>query len=215
MPTTRALPAGTKFEILQLLVRHELSASALADRLGMTPAGVRQHLGTLAALGLVDRRRVVSGPSRPTEYYRLSAEGRRAFPKRYDLLLGLVIDTLVDRHGLAVMTETVEEAARRLAASVREGFARLPDAERWERLLEWCEAEFAWAADWTADNGRARIVLHHCPFHDVSLVRPVVCGAFFGALVRELYGPVGVAHEPASAGSAACCSLLVDVPPSS
>lgn len=51
------LPTATKRRILDLLVREKLSVDDIATRLGVTPAAVRQHLVTLDALGLVDRRK--------------------------------------------------------------------------------------------------------------------------------------------------------------
>jgi hypothetical protein len=40
---------------------------------------------------------VVTRPSRPTYLYRISAQGLRVFPKRYDLFLTLIIEVLAER----------------------------------------------------------------------------------------------------------------------
>ena len=80
-------PTGTRLDILERLLRRELSSQALAEELGISPAAIRQHLATLEALSLVTRRKVVTQPSRPTYLYRVSPQGMRVFPKRYDLLL--------------------------------------------------------------------------------------------------------------------------------
>jgi DeoR family suf operon transcriptional repressor len=202
------LPGGTKFEILSLLVRGEMSADDLAVRLGVSGAAVRQHLDTLQGMGLVDRRKVVTGPNRPTFLYRLSPEGERAFPKRYDLLLALVIEALLERRGEEAVTEVVAGAARRLAARVGGRFAEADEATRWGLLLEWLEAELAWRAEASgAPGGPRRIVIHHCPFQDVAAGHPEVCGVFFRTLVQALYGDVPVEHR--AERPAACCSLTV------
>lgn len=204
-------PAGTKHEILKLLIRQELAADDLAGRLQVSGAAVRQHLDTLRALGLVDRRKLITQPSRPTYLYRLSAEGRRIFPKRYDLLLGLVVQSLLDRHGPAAVAEVIEAAAGRLAAQVRGRFATASERERWDLLLAWLEETLDWHAE-AVEEGTAgrRVTIYQCPFQDVSREHPAVCGVFFGTLIRALYGDVAVEHRP-DAGLA-CCSLTIGSP---
>lgn len=175
----------------------------------MSPAAVRQHLDTLSALGFVSRRKVVTRPSRPTYLYRLSDEGSRAFPKRYDVLLRYLVEVLIERHGTQDVVEVLEAAGRRLAERVRGRFASADERERWELLVDWLENEFAWQAEITEEPpGRRRITIYHCPFQDASRVHPAVCGAFLSALIRALYGEAPVDHQPA-AGAPACCSLLV------
>src|SRR5260370_18306871 len=87
-------PAGTRLDILELLLKQELSSQSLAESLRGSPAAVRQHLGPLEALGLVHRRQVVTQPSPPTYLYRVSPQRMPDFPKRYDLLLTQMLETL-------------------------------------------------------------------------------------------------------------------------
>lgn len=207
-PAITPLP-GTKHDIMKLLVKRELSAQGLAEVLGVSPTAVRQHLDTLEALGLVVRRKVVTQPSRPTYLYRLTPEGLRVFPKRYELLLGELIQVLIERHGPQAVTDLVDAAAQRLAQRVRERFQRADARARWDLLAEWLERELAWQADVAEEpGGGRRLTIHHCPFQDVSRAHPAVCGVFFTALVRALYGDVPVEHLP-GAGGVTCCALRV------
>ena len=202
------LPEGTKHDIMNRLLRQELSAQSLAESLGVSAAAVRQHLDTLKALGLVVRRKVVTQPSRPTYLYRLSPHGIEAFPKRYDLLLSLLIDAMLERQGPHAVSDVVAAAARRLADRVRPRFGALDERRRWDLLVSWLEEELAWRADVAQEAGARRITIHHCPFHEVSRHEPAVCGVFFRTLVQALYGDVGVEHIPAPGGPA-CCSLVI------
>lgn len=205
----KTLPAGTRLEILKRLIRQELSATGLAQSLGVSPAAIRQHLGTLEALGLVTKRKIITRPSRPTYLYSLSREGMRAFPKRYDLLLGELIEVLIERHGTGVVGDVAHAAARRLAARVRERFQVANDRRQWDLLMDWLEQELGWQAVVTnGQAGQRSIVIHHCPFHDVSRSHPAVCGVFFTTLIQALYSDVPVEHVPATTGPA-CCSLLI------
>lgn len=203
------LPEGTKYEIMRLLIKQELSAQSLAGTLDVSPAAVRQHLETLNALGLVSRRKLVTKPSRPTFLYRLSRLGAETFPKRYDLLVTLITEVIRERDGDTAITEVVQAAAERLAREMRARFEGTDARRRWEVLIEWFETEFAWHADVSVDaTGLRRITIHQCPFGAVARQHPVVCAVFFRTLVRALYMPVHVEHIPVADG-VACCSLLV------
>jgi predicted ArsR family transcriptional regulator len=206
-------PTGTRLDILELLLKRELSSQALADSLRVSPAAVRQHLGTLEALGLVSRRKLVTQPSRPTYLYRVSPQGMRVFPKRYDLLLTQMLEILAEQQGPDSAGALVEAAARRVAARASGHLGRGSDEARWKHLLEWIETEFSWQATVDEPPGQGRrITIHQCPFQDLSKTQPDVCGVFFGALIREACPRVGVEHAPAPA-EPACCAFLVTPAP--
>ena len=95
--TLEGLPAGTKRRLLDLLLREERTAEDLAAGLDVSPTAVRQHLATLSALGLVERRRADPTSGRPAYVYRLGELGRRVYPKRHDLLVRELIAALIER----------------------------------------------------------------------------------------------------------------------
>jgi predicted ArsR family transcriptional regulator len=202
-------PTGTRLDILELLLRDELSSQQLSERLGVSPAAVRQHLTTLEALGLVVRRKLVTQPSRPTYLYRVSPQGMRIFPKRYDMLLAQMIGVISERQGPEAAGETIATAARRVAEHVPSRVSSGTGPERWRRVLEWLETEFAWQADVTEQpSASRRLVIHQCPFQDLSKSQPDVCGVFFGSLIRTLCPGAVVDHADAPA-MPACCAFLV------
>jgi DeoR family suf operon transcriptional repressor len=209
MPDTKPAPAGAKLDILNLLLKQELSSQNLAAMLGVSPAAVRQHLNTLEALGLVMRRRVVTSPNRPTYLYRVSADGMRVLPKRYDLLLVSVIDALIEQDGPQEMEKIVGDAAHRVAARGRDRFRSQDGQRRWELMLEWLEQEFAWQADVEVEaSGARRITIHQCPFQDLPRSPVDVCGVFFTTLIRALDGDAPVEHATATK-TPACCAFVV------
>lgn len=204
------LPPGTKRRILDLLVREKLSVEQIASRLGVTSAAVRQHLVTLDALGLVDRTKGEARVGRPTYLYHLSDLGRRAYPKRYDLLLAELVEILFQRRGRDETLEYVTEAGRRLAERIERRIAPTNANARWETLLEALEEAFQWEADAEASGaGQWRVIVHRCPFMDVASEHPAVCGAFFTALLEEVAG-AAVVHEPIGDGRC-CCALNISV----
>lgn len=110
------------------------------------------------------------------------------------------------------MAEVVAAAAERLAARVQGRFASAGERRRWDLLLGWLEDELAWRADARDEtDGTRRVVIHQCPFQDVSRDHPAVCGVFFRTLVEALYGAVPVEHRPEP--PPACCSLRIAAAP--
>jgi DNA-binding transcriptional ArsR family regulator len=73
--------SGSAYDVLLTLKkRGEARAEEIAEALGVTPSGVRQHLSALRAEGLVAYRKSRAGPGRPKFAYRLWA--RQAPPGR-------------------------------------------------------------------------------------------------------------------------------------
>jgi DeoR family suf operon transcriptional repressor len=201
------LPTGTKRRLLDLLLRHERTAEDLAARLDISPTAVRQHLATLSASGLVDRRTADPTAGRPAYMYRLGELGRRVYPKRHDLLVRELIAALTAREGREATLTILADAARRVAQDAHETLGDSDPARRWESALAWLEAEFAWEADVEemADGGR-RFVLYQCPFQAVSADHPAVCGAFFTTLLEQLTGGGPYVHRVIRDGLR-CCAL--------
>ena len=205
--TEEILPTGTKRRLLDLLLRHERTAEDLAARLDVSPTAVRQHLATLSASGLVDRRTADPTAGRPAYVYRLGELGRRVYPKRHDLLVRELIAALTAREGREATLTILADAARRVAQDAHETLGDSDPARRWESALAWLEAEFAWEADVEemADGGR-RFVLHQCPFQAVSADHPAVCGVFFTTLLEQLTGGGLYVHRVIRDGLR-CCAL--------
>lgn len=207
------LTTGTRDEILKLLSKQELTVAELAAKLELTPAAVRQHVAPLEALGWVEHHREVKGAHRPSHRYRLTGEGQNAFPKRYDLLLGEVLEVLLARQGTEQVQWVVQQAARRLADRVKKDVSDIDPARLWKRVTAWLETEMAWKADATAaPDGGHQFVIHQCPFRDVSQAHPELCGAFFTTLIGELTGQPPGYHAPAGEGPA-CCSIVMNPAP--
>jgi DeoR family suf operon transcriptional repressor len=199
----------TKQEILDLLTRQEFTVQELSGRLAMTVAGVRQHLTILEAQGRVSRRKQIDRPNRPTYLYRLSEAGKRALPRRYDLLADELLDAVKARFGEDVSRELIEQSAMRIAAQIPPGSRGIDPQARWREALGWLEREFAWHVV-VDDNGEGvtGMTVHQCPFEAVSRRHPEVCPAFFTGLAHALLGRVAVRCDRLPE-NIACCRVQV------
>ena len=76
-----ASPASTHEATLTLLLRQgEASAAELADQLGVSVQVMRRHLRNLEREQLVEASPQTGGPGRPSNRWRLTAQGRGRFP---------------------------------------------------------------------------------------------------------------------------------------
>ncbi|MBV8160240.1 MAG: ArsR family transcriptional regulator [Acidimicrobiia bacterium] len=180
-PTLSTL-APTRRQILESLKRRgELTADDLADQLGLTTSGVRQHLVALTSEGLVAHRLVREGPGRPRHCYHLTPAADSLFPRAYsDLtneLLGYASDDdpeLVARLFERRRRRRVEEARRRLVGKDFSG-----KVEELARILD----EDGYLADFEArPDGTYLVTEHNCAILGVARRYGQACSSEIGFL---------------------------------
>ncbi len=152
--------------------RGEATVEQLADALGMTVSGARQHLRALDDAGLVvSRREASSGRGRPAFVYRVSAQADGLFPKAYgeltNELLGYlgadVESSLFDRR----RDQRIDNARERLAG--RELEARVAELAA---ILD----RDGYLATWeVAEDGSYVIVERNCAIAAVAQAHPGAC----------------------------------------
>jgi len=120
------LPAGRRAVLYALRRRGEATAEQVAEQLGMTVSGARQHLTALAEEGFVDSREIPSDTpkrGRRALAYSAAAAADAYFPKAYgeltNELLGYVADSdpaLLDDLFSKRRQHRIENAHARLAS---------------------------------------------------------------------------------------------------
>lgn len=167
---------STRRQILGLLKRRgELTATKLAEVIGITSMGVRQHLSALERDGFVATALVRQKRGRPTHVYRLTDAAEEFFPVRYGQVTVELLDHLVQIDGPAKVDQlfarrmdTLERAYKRtmndrdLVSKVVE-LARIRDDEGYM-------AEVEHAAD-----EEYMLVEHHCPIYEIAKRYPQAC----------------------------------------
>jgi DeoR family suf operon transcriptional repressor len=93
-PSLAGLSVSAREVVLALKKRGEARASEIAEALGITPSGVRQHLSALRADGLVAYRTIHAGPGRPKFAYFLTEPAEALFPKTYHELTNEFLEHL-------------------------------------------------------------------------------------------------------------------------
>ena len=183
---------GTRERLLSLLLALGPStATVLAERLQVSPAGVRRHLDALVADGRVttreDRRPVLRGRGRPARRYVLTEAGHAAGPSAYD---DLAVGALRFLSG-AAGEQAVEAFAVSRARELEERYAaRLDGAEDRTAALAEALSEDGYSSTVTPHGSSSvagvQLCQHHCPVQHVAAQFPQLCDAETAALGRLL-----------------------------
>lgn len=164
------------------------TASALSERLGLTPAAVRKHLDVMLAAGtLTARDAPVRGPrgrGRPARLFALSDAGHQtAGPTAYD---DVAVDALRFLRETAGEQAVGEFARKRVAAwegRYSDRMAELSLADRPAALAEALCADGYAATVHDAGLG-VQVCQHHCPVQHVAEEFPALCEAETEAIGR-------------------------------
>lgn len=95
----KQMPA-TRRRILKLLKeQRQLTADELSEQLGISSVAVRRHLTKLESDQLVTYEEVQRGMGRPSFVYHLGEAATGYFPRRYEELAAVVLETINDLYG--------------------------------------------------------------------------------------------------------------------
>lgn len=178
-PVAEEPEASTRQQVLASLLTNGASTVAeLAERLGLTTAAIRRHLGTLTDSGQVssEPERVYGqrGRGRPARVYVLTRSGRSQFYQAYDELAVQALAALFDTAG----PQAVERLGQQRVQAVADKYHALREADPDGDPVE------ALARALTSDGYVARVddlptgeqlCQHHCPVAEVAGQYPQLC----------------------------------------
>ncbi|MBE9032001.1 iron-sulfur cluster biosynthesis transcriptional regulator SufR [filamentous cyanobacterium LEGE 11480] len=178
--TTSQQP-NTKQDILTALLKQgQLTAHDLAERLEMTPQGIRRHLKDLETEGLIVHETVAAKMGRPNHVYALSADGRKQFPDRYDSFSIDLLDTLAKTVGKEQMASILQQQWQRKATEYRSQVGSGDLYKRVQKLVEMRQSEGYMAECHLVEpeNPDAGFVLteYNCAISQIAESYPSVCG---------------------------------------
>ncbi len=183
-PRTRDLVARS------ILENGPMSAVVLAEKLGFTPAGIRRHLDSLVAEGLLVARDphivAVRGRGRPSKVFVMSDAGREKFEHSYDDLAVSALKFLQTQMGpealMAFASARAEEIERTLIPVIS---SETSSAARADALAHFLTEE-GYAASVLPRAHGEELCQHHCPIAHVASQFPQLCEAETQAFSRVL-----------------------------
>nr|WP_228046080.1 metalloregulator ArsR/SmtB family transcription factor [Saccharopolyspora sp. HNM0983] len=174
-----------------LLERGPVTAAAVADELGLSPAAVRRHLDALVSEGEVCTResspRGRRGRGRPAKLFLLTEVGRARFGHAYDDLAAAALRFIAEHEGEHAVREFAERRMATLVAGLREAAAGRGGnpTERAEALADALTRE-GYAATTRSVGSGEQLCQHHCPVAHVAADFPELCEAETAAFAEVL-----------------------------
>lgn len=152
------------------------TAVALADRLKMTPAGIRRHLDSLIEDGILEERephsRSVRMRGRPSKVFVMSDLGREQFEHSYDDLAVSALRFISSQGGDHLVAgfakQRAEEISKKSEVEVR------PSKDRARALAKFLTKE-GYAASTHSHGVGVELCQHHCPIAHVAAEFPQLC----------------------------------------
>ncbi|WP_439817648.1 helix-turn-helix transcriptional regulator [Zavarzinia sp. CC-PAN008] len=183
------MSASTERILFLLKTRGAQGAQALADALGLTAMAVRQHLGALAADGLVAHQDARQGVGRPRRTWTLTERGHARFPDNHSALTLDLIEAARAAFGEAGLERLIQERERRAEDGYRAAMAGDPDlAARVASLAALREREGYMARLEPLADGAVLLVEDHCPICAAAQACQALCRSEL-ALFRAVLGP--------------------------
>lgn len=189
-----------------------ITASSLAEELGVTPAGVRRHLGALAASGLITEHEVpgthVRGRGRPARSYVATTDGQRSLTTAYS---SVAVDAVAFMRDQGKLDEFVEASIGEFEQELESLVPKdLPITERVTALAD-ALAERGHATSVRPGPGGFTVQLcqGNCPVLSIAEEAPEWCEAETRAFSRIL--DVHVQRLSTLAGGAHVCTTTIPV----
>lgn len=183
--------ASTRQRVARSILEHGPSTAAeLAERLGLTAAGIRRHLDVLVERGQMTAReqRVYGsrGRGRPAKVFALTDAGRDTFYSAYDELAVGAIEFLAAEGGSDAVSRFAATRIEALEVRLRDSVdAAGPDSDPAEALATALTAE-GFAASVKPSAAGQQLCQHHCPVAHVAERFPQLCEAETQAFSRVL-----------------------------
>ena len=184
-------PDRTRDQVARTILEHgPATAVDLALKLAITPAGIRRHLDSLIAEGVLTAREAhqssanLRGRGRPAKVFVMTDIGREKFEHSYDDLAVSALKYMASKAGANLVEDFARSRAvdiERRAGLVIDSTQSLP--ERAQSLATFLSEE-GFAANAHSRGSGEEICQNHCPIAHVASEFPELCEAETEALSR-------------------------------
>jgi DeoR family transcriptional regulator, suf operon transcriptional repressor len=188
------LSGDTKQRILEILLEGPMSLGEITSKLQIQKSAVRVHLESLQAEKAVESHFKIERLGRPRKIYRLTENGRELFPRRYDLVLSLMLKKINDTNGQEHTKKLIESVADDIAASIRyeiEKSGSLGNFEESLKILNSVSNHMGFASSISKeDDNKFSIQSKNCILHKVAVSHQnIIChGLHDRMIIKSLHG---------------------------
>ncbi len=154
----------TNDKIIQLLkIQGELTAKRLAQELGLTTMGIRQHLQALEESGEVVFEDKKAPRGRPTRYWSLTPKSNNRFDDRHEELTVQLIDSVKSIFGEQGLDQLIAHREATSLANYQIALADKFTIQDKLTALAKLRSDEGYMAKVIEDNGLFWLIENHCP----------------------------------------------------
>ena len=186
------LTGDTKELILNLLLEGSKTAGEIADQLKIQKSAIRSHLESLQVEQSVRSYFKIEGLGRPRKVYELTESGRELFPRKYDLILSLILQKLESTEGHEYMKKIIESIADNVAHDIRDKIKKSSSSlEESVRILNSVSNDMGFMSslykeDENGDNITYSIISHNCIVHKIAIKhQDAICHGFHDRIIEK------------------------------
>ena len=195
--------------LLQLKTEGAKTAKQLAQVLGISAMGVRQHLSRLQADGLVDYEDERTGVGRPRRYFRLTGEGHGCYPDGHSDLSVNLLELSRAAFGEDGLQELLAERQLQLQRQYEERTQDCGDLGALVARLAEIRNDEGYMAEWARDGEDFVLTQHHCPVCSAAKACEGLCRSELETF-RSLFGSEAeVSREEHVLKGDRCCAYRI------
>lgn len=181
-------PENTKMRILNLLLEGSKTTGEIADKLRIQKSAIRAHLESLRAEQAIRSYFKVEGPGRPRKIYELTESGRELFPRKYDLLLSLILQSIETAEGHHYAKKLIRSVADKIAQGIQDKIKNgSADLEESVRILNSSSNEMGFMSSfYKEDDNTYSIMSRNCIVHKVAFSnQDAICHGFHDRIIQK------------------------------
>jgi DeoR family transcriptional regulator, suf operon transcriptional repressor len=192
MDTNKADAIGhTKRMILNLLLDGSKTAGEIADKLQIQKSAVRIHLESLQIEQAVRSYFRIEHLGRPRKVYEITERGQELFPRKYDMILSLLIEKIEEKEGQEYVKNVITSIADNMANDIQDKIRKNNASGSLERSLNILnsfsnELGFTSSVNKEDDIGAYSLISRNCILHKVALRhQDAICNGLHSSMIEK------------------------------
>jgi predicted ArsR family transcriptional regulator len=186
----RRFSGNTKERILEILLEGPRSLGEITDLLQIQKSAVRVHLDTLQSEKAVESTFQIERLGRPRKIYMLTKNGRELFPRKYDLILSLILKNILETNGKEQTRKIIESIADDIATNIRHEIKKngyLDNFEESLKIFNSISNDMGFASSITKDTeGSFSLLCKNCIVHKVALEhQDIICHGLHDRIILK------------------------------